>query len=367
MGNLKNKSLFEKLDELFLNALNNKVFSGASIAISTVYNEGFNRKIINYGFTHFNEGKKVIDSRTFFDMASLTKPLVTVCSLLILQKEGKISINDPISKFYKNYNSKTKDIKLWQLLSHCSGLIAHREYFSILSKAYDGDERNEKVIQSILDEELLSNPGEKCVYSDLGFILLGNIVEKVSGYKLDEYWNNNVCVPLGLSEELIFTLNSPKNSYDFAITGKCGWSGRLLKGIVHDDNCRFLGGVAGHAGLFGTNKGLAMFCEILLLQLKNLKNYPVFEKSELFNWVKKLDGKAWSLGFDKPTALGSSSGKYFSKNSIGHLGFTGGSFWIDIEKGISISLLTNRVMSDEDNRAIKLFRPLVHNAIMEYF
>lgn len=366
MENLNNPSLFKKIDELFLKALNNKVFSGASIAISTVDNEGVDRKIINYGFTHFNEIKKVIDNRTFFDLASLTKPLVTACSLLVLQKEGKISINDPISKFYKNNNCKTKDIELWQLLGHCSGLPAHREYFKELSNT-PGDERKEKIIESILDENLLSNPGGKCIYSDLGFILLGNIIEKVSGHKLSQYWNKNICEPLRLSEELIFTLNSPKPSYDFAITGKCGWDGGLLKGVVHDDNCRFLGGVAGHAGLFGTNKGVAALCEVLLLQLKNTENCSVFEKSELSKWVKKLDGKNWSLGFDTPAALGSSCGKYFSKKSIGHLGFTGVSFWIDIEKGVSISLLTNRVLTDDDNRAIKLFRPRIHDTIMKYF
>lgn len=365
MENLKKPILIKKLDELFLNALNNKIFSGASIAISTVDNDGINRKIINYGFTQFNEFKKVIDNRTFFDLASLTKPLVTVFSLLVLQKEGKISINDSVSKFYKNNNSETKDIKLWQLLSHCSGLSAHREYFDEFSNI-SSDERKGAILKSILNEELLSRPGEKCVYSDLGFILLGNIIEKVSGYTLDKYWNKKVCEPLGLLEELIFPLNSPPNSYNFAITGKCSWSGKSLKGIVHDDNCRFLGGVAGHAGLFGTNKGVAILCEVFLSQLKNIKKNSVFENSELVNWVKKLDGKNWSLGFDKPTALGSSSGKYFSKDSIGHLGFTGVSFWIDFEKGVSISLLTNRVITDKDNRAIKLFRPLIHNSIMEY-
>lgn len=366
MEKLKNQSLLEKLDELFLSALNNKVFSGASIAISTVNNEGVHRKITNYGFTHFNETKKVINNRTFFDLASLTKPLVTVTSLLILQKDGEISINDPISKFYKNYNSKTKDIKVWQLLSHCSGLPAHREYFKIFSKTLSNNEKKEKIIQAILDENLLSNPGEKCVYSDLGFILLGNIIEKVSGQKLDKYWIKNICEPLELSDELIFPVNLPKKNHDFAVTGKCSWSGELLNGIVHDDNCRFIGGVAGHAGLFGTNKGLAIFCESLLSQLKNLKGNSIFENSELLNWVKKLDGKSWSTGFDTPTTLGSSCGKKFSKKSIGHLGFTGVSFWIDFEKGINISLLTNRVISDESNRAIKIFRPVIHDVIMEH-
>ena len=367
MVDIKKENLLKKLDKLFLNALNDKTFSGASIAISTVNKEGFHRKIINYGFTHFDEGKSIVDNRTFFDLASLTKPLVTVCSLLILQKKGKISINDPIRKFYENNNCKTKDIKLWQLLSHCSGLAAHREYSKLFSDILGNDERNEKVLQSILDENLLSHPGDKCVYSDLGFILLGNIIEKVSGQKLDEYWNNNVCGPLGLSEELLFPLNISQKNYDFSIAGRCGWSGESLKGIVHDDNCRFLGGVAGHAGLFGTNKGVAMLCEVFLSQLHNTNNSSIFENSELFNWFKKVDGKNWSLGFDKPTALGSSSGKYFSKNSVGHLGFTGVSFWIDFEKGISISLLTNRVITGENNRAIKIFRPLIHDAVMESF
>lgn len=366
MENLKNPSLFKKLDELFVKALNDKVFSGASIAISTVDYGCSKRKIINYGFTHFNESKKVIDNQTFFDIASLTKPLVTVCSLLILQKEGEISINDPISKFYKNNNCITKDIKLWQLLSHSSGLPAHREYFNIFSNI-PVHQRNEKIIQSILAENLLSKPGENCIYSDLGFILLGDVVEKVSGQKINEYWNNTICGPLGLSEELFFTLNSPENASKFAVTGKCGWSGKILKGIVHDDNCRFLGGIAGHAGLFGTSRGVAILCEKLLSNLNNTKDYSIFDKSELSNWVEKLDGKTWSLGFDKPTALGSSGGKYLSKNSIGHLGFTGVSFWIDIRKGVSISLLTNRVISEGDNRAIKLFRPRIHDTVMEYF
>jgi len=355
----------EKIEAFFVNALKKRVFSGASWAFSQWKNKGFERQIQNFGYTHEEESKKEIQNDIFFDLASLTKPLVTVLSLSHLLHQKKISLESTLSSFFPRYTKAgKKDIQLHHLLSHCSGLPAHSEYFWQLNKVPES-QRKQQLLESILNEELLSHPNEKHVYSDLGYMLLGLIVEQASGKKLDQFWRENISVPLGI-DKIIFFPGSQDLSNNSAATVHGPWSGKLLQGVVHDDNCRSLGGVCGHAGLFGTVEGVLYLCEAILNIIKERDTSPGFGNMSLQEWIKRIPGSNWCLGFDMPSRFGSSSGRYFSSRSIGHLGFTGVSFWIDLESEIILVLLTNRTLMSENSKDIKLFRPQFHNMVREY-
>ncbi len=362
MENKKENILKKNVENVLLTSLNEKHFSGASLAVSLLDHNRYDRFFFTCGFTDFENPKSEVKKDTFFDLASLTKPLVTVLCLFILEKEKKISLNDPLGNFFIVEEDK-KNIPLWTLLSHCSGFPAHREFFQT-SSLQEGEDRKKSVLKDILSEKLEYKTGDKHIYSDLGFILLGFIIEKITGCSLDEYWKNSIAVPLGLDDTLLFRKKRQDDNTDkYVTTGHCPQSNTKLCGIVHDDNCRYLGGVAGHAGLFGTVDGVLSLCETILISAKkSKKNTPFYG---LDKWLKRINNSNWCYGFDMVSAVGSSAGKYFSSGSIGHLGFTGCSFWIDIEKAVSVVFLTNRVLNSADNRAIKKIRPLVHNKIME--
>jgi CubicO group peptidase (beta-lactamase class C family) len=222
----------------------------------------------------------------------------------------------------------------------------------------------EHAINWILSENLSYQPGTKNLYSDLGFILLGRIIEKISGESLDRYWNKKTLSPLGLDKSLFFANKKLEGIPRFAATGTCEWSNQKLSGIVHDDNCRALGGVAGHAGVFGTTRAILALCDSILMQLRGDKQHPSYLSGRKEKILSTRCGN-WIFGFDTPTAGCSGSGKYFSNQSIGHLGFTGTSFWIDIQRGITIVLLTNRVICGDSLIPVKVFRPLLHDTIMK--
>jgi CubicO group peptidase (beta-lactamase class C family) len=226
-----------------------------------------------------------------------------------------------------------------------------------------GRNPTEKVVQWILEEKLDYTPGAKHLYSDLGYILLGYIIETVTGKNLDVYWLEKVIQPLNLEDHFCFYPESSGLKNKVVTTGICPWSQEKLSGRVHDDNCRAMGGVAGHAGLFGTAEGIRRVCENIVSQAQGLSSHPGYDKRLLDKSLKKSPNTTWCLGFDSPSE-NSSSGKYLSKMSRGHLGFTGTSFWIDLKNNISIVFLTNRVLLSKQEDIQKI-RPVVHNMVME--
>ncbi len=359
----KKNNLEQKLNKYIVTALNNNIFSGVSVAVSQLSINGFERFILNAGKTDFEKSSQDIENNVFFDLASLTKPLVTVLSLFQLVRQKKLFISDKLETIFSEKHLPFHNgVTVGQLLSHCSGMSAHKEFFKRQDLLHQKDKKN-AVIEAVFNERPEYAAGTKHVYSDLGFVILGQIIEKISGMNLNDYWLENICNPIGLKDYFLFPPSDEEKT--FAVTGICPWTKRKLAGLVHDDNCRFMGGVAGHAGLFGTVEGVCALCEIILQSVEGKGNYLDYFDG-LDEWVKRRERSNWSYGFDMVSKYGSSSGKYFSPTSIGHLGFTGVSFWIDLEQQIIIVLLTNRVLNPTDNREIKKFRPLIHNKIMEF-
>ncbi|GAB6193639.1 serine hydrolase domain-containing protein [Desulfocastanea catecholica] len=359
--------LKKNIDKMLEKALKNQVFTACSVGFFINNAKGRVRDIFNYGFAEGFHGSNPVNRETVFDLASLTKPLVTSLCLLALMEEKKLGVADTLDKFLTTAPVDKRGITISQLLTHSSGLPAHRPYYKELVK-YPDNKRMKRLIAWILAEKLVFVPGTAHLYSDLGFILLGRIIEKVSGESLDAYWQRKIVQPLeltGLEKGLFFPGGQKSASKVYAGTGMCEWSKKRLSGLVHDDNCRALGGVAGHAGLFGNSDALLSLCEIIALQFRGEYQHPSFCNAK----IKKRFGEkkgSWIFGFDTPTAGTSSSGHYFSELTIGHLGFTGTSFWIDLQRGIGIVLLTNRVACGETTAPIKKLRPLLHDLLMQF-
>jgi len=363
MVKFNSETLKKRLKKSFEKFISDRVFPGAVVGISIFMSGIFKRNIFSYG--RVDESEILVDKNTFYDCASLTKPLVTVLSLLALIEEKKIFWDQKIGSMLPfSVPGDKKYISLVHLMSHCSGLPAHRPYYQYLMNI-DPDLRKKEVIRLILKENLLYSPGKENIYSDLGYILLGNIVEEKSGKRLDEYWRQKITDPLFVQNKLIFPQDILPDNIRFAPTGYCSITKKKLSGVVHDDNCRILGGVSGHAGLFGTAEGILSICENILLGYYNLSRMPFFNNNNLKIVLKKNGNSSWTRGFDTPSQTNSSSGRYFSNTSVGHLGFTGTSFWIDIEKKVIIVLLSNRVFFGVENERIKKVRPIIHDIIME--
>ena len=358
-----NEKIRKALDIIVGENIKKNVFTGCSIGVIEQNRSSFNTAIFNYGQSGKVLESKPVENSTLYDLASLTKPLVTSLCILALVDKGRLSLADPVSNYFDLCGDIGKRIQVIHLLEHSSGLPAHREYY----KEYltlPCKERDVAIVRSISKEDLTFDPGSSELYSDLGYVLLGKIVEKIVGEKLDQYWKKTILGPLRLHKGLLFTKNHPVKGKVFGTTGRCQWSNKELSGLVNDDNCRLLGGVAGHAGLFGTADALVQLTSTLLKMYNGSYTHPAISFELMREALKRKKGR-WVLGFDTPSKPTSSSGTYFSDKTIGHLGFTGTSFWLDLEEMRGVVLLTNRVLCNEDLTGIKKFRPTVHDVIQK--
>jgi CubicO group peptidase (beta-lactamase class C family) len=361
----------KELKKLLATGIKEGVFPCAAAGIATGLGKERKKFITYCGNAATYPEKRRLKKNNYFDLASLTKPFATTMAILCLLKEKKIYLDETIPSFFENkIRGEKKNIKLRHLLSHGSGLPAHREYFKILHETDPG--KNIFVEDLILQERLAYAPGTTSLYSDLGFMLLGRIVEIKTGCSLDHYVEERVLQPLRLADKIFYNpLSAAKkglNNNNFAATENCSWRKKILCGEVHDDNCYVMGGVAGHSGLFGNIAGVTEYAGLILDMWKGAANHPNIKKEDLAHFLvrqEKTAGSNWTLGFDTPAANNSSSGRYLSPKSVGHLGFTGTSFWIDPEKDVVIVLLTNRVHPDRKNIKIRRFRPYFHDRVME--
>jgi CubicO group peptidase (beta-lactamase class C family) len=275
---------------------------------------------------------------TLFDIASLTKPLSTATLAMMAIEEGALALDD----------RPRQDVTVAELLTHSSGLPA----WKLL-----GSTRAE-VLRTVADEPLASPPGTVARYSDLGFILLGVTVENALGDMLDTLFARRIAGPLGIG-----TGFGPR---DAAV---CAPTEGELRGVVHDENARAMGGVAGHAGLFSTARDVSRIVHALVAAWHGVRStstprlLPSARVRQL--WTPSgVAGSTWCFGWDRPSATGSSAGERWPKDGVGHLGFTGCSAWIDPARARWVVLLTNRVHPTRANEAIKQFRPAIHDAII---
>jgi CubicO group peptidase (beta-lactamase class C family) len=366
-------STVQKDIEKFLKkGVSDHVFPCGAVGILQGLGKEKKKMIKCYGNASLFPEKRKLKMDFFFDLASLTKPFATTMAILCLMKMQKIGIDETLSSLLeRKIDGEKKNITLEHLLSHCSGFPAHRDYFKILKDIPEKKKR--KYVETLLLEEHLEySPGTKALYSDLGFMLLGLIIEKKAGHSLDYFVYDKVFKPFHLEKNIFFIPLSDnkekKRKREFVATENCPWRKKILCGEVHDDNCFAMGGIAGHSGLFGDIESVTRYVGLILDMWKNAAVHPNIKNSDLINFLvrnKKKSPCNKVLGFDRRDTKYSSSGKYFSERSVGHLGFSGTSFWIDPDKEIVIVLLSNRIHPSRTNTKIKKFRPVFHDKIME--
>ena len=302
-----------------------------------------------------------VTTATLFDLASLTKVVATTTMAMILYERGLLDLEAPVTAIVPKFaggsddnDDRRREITLRMLLAHSSGLPAYEKLF-LSAKT------REDLLQTAFNTRLTADPGERAEYSDIGFIILGVALERLADESLDVFCQREIFGPLGMTH----TTFNPAAALKEAIPPTAddrSFRQRIIQGEVQDENASVIGGVSGHAGLFSTAEDLAIFAHGMLNG-----GYPILrpETVALFSRRESVpESTSRALGWDTPSAR-SQSGKYFSSRSFGHLGYTGTSLWIDPERQLSITLLTNRTWPDCQNQAIKLVRPAVHDAVME--
>jgi CubicO group peptidase (beta-lactamase class C family) len=359
-------AFMKSVDDLMNQGLAGEVFPGAVLLVSCKSEIRFFRA---YGYADlFSKKEMMID--TFFDLASLTKPLGTTLAVLWLVQNSKLDFNLCVSEILPGFSTgDKKEITIRQLLAHCSGFADYRPYFIRLGKIAPA-KRKEQLRTFLLNEKPAYPPGTDSLYSDLGFMVLEWVIEVISRKPLDRLLGDEIFPRIrGKGDEPCRFFFNKTGTYDpqacCAATELCPWRNKLLIGEVHDENAYAAGGVAGQAGLFGRAQDVNAAAELLVSDFYGISRQAVFEREILRECFKGGESGERGLGFDTPSPMNSSCGRYFSKSSVGHLGFTGTSFWIDLEKQVIVTLLTNRIHPWRGNIRIREFRPKIHDTVME--
>ncbi len=369
---------FQTVDNAFQEAVTQGVFPGAVVLVSkdqsVVYEQAF-------GHRSLVPEKSALGVETVFDVASLTKPLATTVAVMLLVREKKIRLDDQVTRVIPTYGVLGKSLTTFrQLLAHSAGLPAWKPYYEEIIKNEKSGRINfvaSRAAKSFVYEQIhldkaLTPPGSQSLYSDLGFMILGEAVETLTGNTLDRFCQEKVFKPMGMRATgfvdltLLRTRRLQPIADMIAPTENCPWRKKILCGEVHDDNAYAMGGVAGHAGLFSSARDIHAFLVRLdqcRLGKDNFLPQPLVE--EFLTKDSTTRQSSFALGWDTPTPGQSSSGSLFSPRSVGHLGFTGCSIWWDMEKNCHVVLLTNRVHPTRKNEKIKEFRPQIHDLIMK--
>ena len=356
----RHDTVMEPVDRLMRQAIAEKIFPGGVLLVSTKGETVFYNA---YGIANL-DSRVPVAPETIFDLASLTKPLATTLAVMWLVQHNQINLEQHLGQVLTEFEHTDKArVKLKHLLYHNSGLPDYRPYYETLNGVAMDSRR--KVLRKQLVREPRINPiGQTVVYSDLGFMILAWVVEHVAQRRLDHFVADQIYQCLGINRLFFIPDNIEDRRGSFAATEKCPWRRKILEGQVHDENAYAVGGVEGHAGLFGTADDINRLLIELLFTYHGRTNTGLFQQKLLHQFFQRLPGTDKALGFDTPSLTGSSCGPGFSQNSIGHLGFTGTSFWMDLEQSVIVILLTNRVHPTRDNERIKKFRPELHDAVM---
>jgi serine-type D-Ala-D-Ala carboxypeptidase len=325
---------------------------------------------------------------TLFDLASLTKVVATTPMAMILYERGLLALDAPVAAIVPEFVTDEKrdprrhDVTLRQLLTHSSGLPAYEKLFL---KARTRDE----LLRAAFATPLAADPATRAVYSDIGFIILGIALERLADEPLDRFCQREIFAPLAMTNttfnpatELRSKIPStadereskaergagalarelPEASLPSSVSPRSTFRKKIIQGEVQDENAFVLGGVAAHAGLFSTAQDLAKYAHALITG-----GHPILRPETVSLFTRREAaprGTSRARGWDTPSTP-SQSGKYFSTQSYGHLGYTGTSLWIDPSRQLSVTLLTNRTWPDCANLAIKIVRPMFHDAVVE--
>ena len=331
-----------------------KAFPGASVAIT---HRGKLVALKGIGRFTYDANSSTVTQETIYDLASVTKVVATTAACMLLYERGVFRLEQPVVEVlpeFSGHDPRRQRITFHQLLAHSSGLPG---YVRLFERAHT----RKDLIQEALRLPLAAAPGTRHEYSDIGFILLGVALERLTKQSLDEFCHREIFSWLGLDHTAFLPPSEWKPKIPPSVDDRT-FRRHIVQGEVHDENAWVMDGVAGHAGCFATALDVAIFADCLLYckrQLGQSKTVALFTRRE-----SSPPGTSQALGWDTPSQP-SQSGKYFSASSYGHLGYTGTSLWVDPQRQLSVTLLTNRIWPDCSCQKIKQIRPAFHDAVVE--
>lgn len=353
-SSISGEGVFGRCFQILRDGIANHAFPGATVAITyrgqLVALRGIGR------FTCEPESPEVT-ADTIYDLASLSKVVGTTTMAMLLYERRLLDLDAPVASIAPELvgaDPRRQQITVRMLLAHSSGLPAYE-------RLYRRAQTRDELLAAAFSITLEAEPGTRTAYSDIGFIILGELLGRIAGEPLDVFCNREIFHPLGMSD----TRFNPPTEWKSRIPPTVDdqqFRRRVIQGEVHDENASVMGGVAGHAGIFSTAGDVARFAHCMLQE-----GHPILRRDtvELFTTRQPHPPAACrALGWDTPSQP-SQSGRYFSPRSFGHLGYTGTSLWIDPERQLSVTLLTNRTWPDCSSQKIKEVRPQFHDAVVK--
>ena len=347
-------AVFSPAFEVLQQAIAQHAFPAASVAVTR---QGKLVALKAIGSSTYDPQSPEVTSASIFDLASVSKVVATTTVAMILYQRGLLDLEMHVVSVVPEFagqDERRREVTLHMLLAHSSGLPAYEKLFR---RAPTKDQ----LLDAAFVMPLVADPGTQATYSDIGFIILGIALERIADEPLDRFCQREVFGPLGMAH----TAFNPPPAWRPSILPTVddrSFRHRIIQGEVYDENASVLGGVAAQAGVFAPAHDVAVFANAMLNG-----GQPILHPETLAVFTRREPspaGTSRALGWDTPSSP-SQSGKYFSPHSFGHLGYTGTSLWIDAERQLSVTLLTNRTWPDASNKTIKEVRPKFHDAIVE--
>lgn len=364
--NATERTAFSAVYDLLQEAISDKIFPGCAFGVL----QGSNIRILDaLGRQTYDSDAPSIEPSSVFDLASLTKVLATTSMAMLLFDRQQLNLDQPLTDILPEFASGTApagidedarhSVTIRHLLAHCSGLAGYARLFEFAHS-------REELLNACLHMPLEHLPSAVAEYSDIGFILLGRALETLAGETIDNFCRREVFAPLQMNHTGF--LPSPDTWPSIPPTERdTAFRLRIIQGEVQDENCWVMGGISGHAGLFGNVLDALKFARCLIAPASSADDKLLFRPDtiKLFSTRTGMPpASSRALGWDTPSSP-SSSGNYFSSDSIGHLGYAGTSIWIDRVKGVAVVLLTNRTWPSRDNQGIRRIRPIFHDRIWQ--
>lgn len=313
----------------------------------------------------YEESSPEVTSDTIYDLASVTKVVATTAMVMLLNQRGLLDLDIPLAELLPGFvvgrpaGSLTRHVKIRHLLAHSSGLPGYVQFFR-------NHRTPETLLRACLELNIETPPGARAEYSDPGYILLGKALEVIVHESLDHWTQREIFDPLGMTATSFVPAVSARQAIPPTEEDR-EFRGRVIQGEVQDENAWVLKGVAGHAGLFSNVSDLLRFAsEILTASNTSSESAKLYRAETVQTFAERQapEGSSRALGWDTPSEK-SSSGHYFSPHSVGHLGYSGCSLWIDMDAHVAVALLTNRTWPDRQTQLIREIRPAFHNAVRQ--
>jgi CubicO group peptidase (beta-lactamase class C family) len=341
-------------------AIEQRAFPAAALAVT---HRGALVVLQGFGRFAYESDAPPVEPGTIFDLASVTKVVASTAVAMLLHERGQLPLDIPLGHFLPDFvalaprhqQAARQAVTVAMLLAHSSGLPAYEKLFEFAGS-------RDELVRAAVTTRLVAAPGARTEYSDVGFILLGEVLGRQAGLALDLFARQEIFTPLGLAH----TRFNPPAEWKAQIPPTeedRTFRKRIIQGEVNDENASVMGGVAGHAGVFAPAIDVARFAECMLRG-----GTPILKPETVQLFTRRVGSPATSsraLGWDTTSSPESSAGEHFSPLSFGHLGFTGTSLWIDPTRRLSVTLLTNRTWPNRASQAIRQVRPSVHDAIIE--